>query len=338
MANTGGRSGIMKAMLLMGHGGPEMLRTMARRRDPTAGTRRGGGRHSRGIRNGADPKVRRGHDALLALVPVGEGADTSPRRLRHLGYVLEARCHAWAATSPASSARSAPAVTDVQSRRRRVRRDRPRHRRRLCGRKSPSRRPSSAKKPALDRPCRGCGARRSCSLTAMTAIEDTAHLKKGETILIQGGAGGVAGFAVAACQASRRDRDHGSERRQPRLRARSRRRPRHRLQHRRLHRYRPRFATWCSTPLAAASAPVATRCSNPAAGWCGSRLRPRALRRTVRMSKPCVPTSNATAPTSIACWRCSRPARCGAPAIHRYKLADAAEAHRVSEGRHLRAN
>ena len=34
------------------------------------------------------------------------------------------------------------------------------------------------------------------SLTAMTAIEDTAQLKKGETILIQGGAGGVAGFAV----------------------------------------------------------------------------------------------------------------------------------------------
>lgn len=35
------------------------------------------------------------------------------------------------------------------------------------------------------------------SLTAITAIEDTAKLKKGETILIQGGAGGVAGFAVA---------------------------------------------------------------------------------------------------------------------------------------------
>jgi NADPH:quinone reductase-like Zn-dependent oxidoreductase len=34
------------------------------------------------------------------------------------------------------------------------------------------------------------------SLTALTAIEDTAHLQSGETILIQGGAGGVAGFAV----------------------------------------------------------------------------------------------------------------------------------------------
>ncbi len=34
------------------------------------------------------------------------------------------------------------------------------------------------------------------SLTAIWAIEDTGKLKKGETILIQGGAGGVAGFAI----------------------------------------------------------------------------------------------------------------------------------------------
>ena len=34
------------------------------------------------------------------------------------------------------------------------------------------------------------------SLTAIWALEDTAHLKPGETILIQGGAGGVAGFAI----------------------------------------------------------------------------------------------------------------------------------------------
>jgi len=34
------------------------------------------------------------------------------------------------------------------------------------------------------------------SLTALTAIEDTAQLKAGQTILIQGGAGGVAGFGV----------------------------------------------------------------------------------------------------------------------------------------------
>ena len=34
------------------------------------------------------------------------------------------------------------------------------------------------------------------SLTALWAIEDTAKLRSGETILIQGGAGGVAGFAI----------------------------------------------------------------------------------------------------------------------------------------------
>jgi len=34
------------------------------------------------------------------------------------------------------------------------------------------------------------------SLTALWALEDTAKLKSGETILIQGGAGGVAGFAI----------------------------------------------------------------------------------------------------------------------------------------------
>ncbi len=34
------------------------------------------------------------------------------------------------------------------------------------------------------------------SLTALWAIEDTARLKAGETILIQGGAGGVAGFGI----------------------------------------------------------------------------------------------------------------------------------------------
>src|SRR3989440_1464181 len=34
-------------------------------------------------------------------------------------------------------------------------------------------------------------------LTALVSIEDTLKLKRGETILIQGGAGGVAGFAIA---------------------------------------------------------------------------------------------------------------------------------------------
>ena len=33
-------------------------------------------------------------------------------------------------------------------------------------------------------------------LTAINSLEDTLHLKRGEKILIQGGAGGVAGFAI----------------------------------------------------------------------------------------------------------------------------------------------
>src|SRR5580700_5387763 len=33
-------------------------------------------------------------------------------------------------------------------------------------------------------------------LTAVNSVEDTLHLKRGEKILIQGGAGGVAGFAI----------------------------------------------------------------------------------------------------------------------------------------------
>ena len=75
----------MKAMLLMGHGGPEMLR-YGEAGDPTAGP----GEvvvdiHAASV-NGADPKVRREAGATSSA--------NSPT--------------SWAATSPASSARSAP--------------------------------------------------------------------------------------------------------------------------------------------------------------------------------------------------------------------------------------
>jgi NADPH:quinone reductase-like Zn-dependent oxidoreductase len=42
-----------------------------------------------------------------------------------------------------------------------------------------------------------CAAIALTGLTALVSIEDTLRLKAGETILIQGGAGGVAGFAIA---------------------------------------------------------------------------------------------------------------------------------------------
>jgi NADPH:quinone reductase-like Zn-dependent oxidoreductase len=42
-----------------------------------------------------------------------------------------------------------------------------------------------------------CAAIALIGLTAVISIEDTLKIKRGETILIQGGAGGVAGFAIA---------------------------------------------------------------------------------------------------------------------------------------------
>src|SRR5438132_1297273 len=42
-----------------------------------------------------------------------------------------------------------------------------------------------------------CAAIALTGLTALVSLEDTLKLKRGETILIQGGAGGVAGFAIA---------------------------------------------------------------------------------------------------------------------------------------------
>jgi len=41
-----------------------------------------------------------------------------------------------------------------------------------------------------------CAAVALIGLTALCSVEDTLHLESGETILIQGGAGGVAGFAI----------------------------------------------------------------------------------------------------------------------------------------------
>ena len=71
-------------------------------------------------------------------------------------------------------------------------------------------------------------------ITAIWAIEDTAQLQAGETILIQGGAGGVAGFAIQLAR-SRRHSGHDDQRRQRRLCSRPRGRPHDRLQRRGLH-------------------------------------------------------------------------------------------------------
>ena len=71
-------------------------------------------------------------------------------------------------------------------------------------------------------------------LTAICAVEDTLKLKSGETILIQGGAGGVAGFAIQlAKHLGARVITTASAANQ--LSARDRRRPGDRLQRRRFH-------------------------------------------------------------------------------------------------------
>ncbi len=161
----------MKAMLLTAHGGPEMLR-MGEAPDPVAGP----GEividvHAASV-NGADPKVRRGRgvyqikqfphilgrDFSGVVSAVGEGVDDL-----HVGDavfgVLDQGVEGTYAEKLKIKATLAAKKPDTLS---------------------------HAEAAALG----------LISLTALTAIEDTAHLKAGETILIQGGAGGVAGFAI----------------------------------------------------------------------------------------------------------------------------------------------
>ena len=161
----------MKAMLLMGHGGPEMMK-FGEAPDPKAGP----GEvvvdiHAASV-NGADPKVRRGDGRYkLDKFPHIMGRDFS-------GVV--------SAIGPGvpdfKVGDAVFAVTDVGIEG-------------TYAEKIAIKAAIVAKKPeGLSHA--EAAALGLVSLTALTAIEDTAHLKAGEAILIQGGAGGVAGFAV----------------------------------------------------------------------------------------------------------------------------------------------
>ena len=161
----------MKAMLLMGHGGPEMMK-FGEAPDPKAGP----GEvvvdiHAASV-NGADPKVRRGNGRYkLDKFPHIMGRDFS-------GVV--------SAVGPGGTdfkvGDAVLAVTDVGIEG-------------AYAEKIAIKAAIVAKKPeGLSHT--EAAALGLVSLTALTAIEDTAHLKAGQTILIQGGAGGVAGFAV----------------------------------------------------------------------------------------------------------------------------------------------
>jgi len=172
------------------------------------------------------------------------------------------------------------------------------------------------------------------SLTAIWALEDTAQLKSGETILIQGGAGGVAGFAIQLAKhlgatvvttASARNHDY--------VRA---------LGADRVIDYNKEDFTKAAGPCDVVFDTVGGEVQiksydvlkpggrlvwiAPApAGFASPRkdiavLRPRVARDRAHLERM-VELLDAG-----AVWP---------PAITRYKLADAAEAHRVSEGRHL---
>jgi NADPH:quinone reductase-like Zn-dependent oxidoreductase len=162
----------MKAVLLTAHGGPEMLR-YGEAPDPVAGQ----GEvvvdiHAASV-NGADPKVRRGNGRYkLEKFPHILGRDFS-------GIVS-------AVGAGVTDIKVGDAVFGVLDQGIEG----------TYAEKLAIPATLVAKKPAslshADAAALGL-----VSLTAITAIEDTAHLKSGETILIQGGAGGVAGFAIA---------------------------------------------------------------------------------------------------------------------------------------------
>jgi NADPH:quinone reductase-like Zn-dependent oxidoreductase len=172
------------------------------------------------------------------------------------------------------------------------------------------------------------------SLTALWALEDTARLKAGETVLIQGGAGGVAGFAIQLAKhlgatvittASARNHDYVR-----------------RLGADRVIDYNKEdFTTTvsnCDVVFDTVGGEVQVRSYEvlkpggrlvwiaPApAGFQPSRT-------DVQVLRPGVARDRAHLERMLALLDAGA---VSPPAITRYKLEDAAEAHRVSEGRHL---
>jgi NADPH:quinone reductase-like Zn-dependent oxidoreductase len=172
------------------------------------------------------------------------------------------------------------------------------------------------------------------SLTALWALEDTVRLKRGETILIQGGAGGVAGFAIQYAKhvgatvvttASARNHDYVRS-----------------LGAGRVIDYQAedfaKVVADCDVVFDTVGGEVQVRSydvlkpggrlvwiAGAPAGFQPSRKDVEVLRPNVKRDR-------------VHLERMLELLEAGAvwpPAITRYKLADAAEAHRVSEGRHL---
>lgn len=172
------------------------------------------------------------------------------------------------------------------------------------------------------------------SLTALWAVEDTAQLKAGETILIQGGAGGVAGFAIQLAKhlgatvvttASARNHDYVKS-----------------LGADRAIDYNAQDFTKqiadCDVVFDTVGGEVQVRSYDvlkPGARLVWIAAAPAGFqpsRRDVRVLRPNVTRDRAHLERMLALLAAGA---VWPPAITRYKLADAAEAHRVSEGRHL---
>ena len=172
------------------------------------------------------------------------------------------------------------------------------------------------------------------SLTALWALEDTAKLKPGETILIQGGAGGVAGFAIQLAKhlgatvittASARNHDYVRQ-----------------LGADRVIDYNKedftKTVSGCDVVFDTVGGDVQVR--SYAVLKLGGRLvwiapAPAGFqptRKDVQVLRPSVARDRAHLERMLALLDAGA---VSPPAITRYKLANAAEAHRVSEGRHL---
>ena len=299
----------MQAMLLMGHGGPEMMK-YGDAADPTAGAGEVVVDIVAASVNGADPKVRRGGGRYQL--------DKFPHILgRDFSGVVSA---VGSGVADVKIGDPVFGVTDqgIEG---------------AYAEKIAIKAAIVAKKPSslghVEAAALGL-----ISLTALTAIEDTLHLKRGETILIQGGAGGVAGFAVQLAK-------HIG-------------------------------ATVISTASAGNLAyvrglgadqvidynkddftsigPVCDAVFDTVGGavraGCYKVLKPggrlawiapvpegfQVPRSDVQTLRPDVKRDRAHLERMLELYAAGA---ITAPAIHRYKLADAAEAHRISEGRHL---
>jgi len=172
------------------------------------------------------------------------------------------------------------------------------------------------------------------SITALWALEDTAKLKIGETILIQGGAGGVAGFAIQLAKhlgatvittASARNHDYVR-----------------RLGADRVVDYNnddfTKVVAHCDVVFDTVGGDVQVRSyevlkPDGRLVWIApapAGFQP--TRKDVQVLRPNVARDRAHLERMLQLLEAGA---VSPPAITRYKLADAAEAHRVSESRHL---